>query len=138
MDNRKKLLEIIERNDIPLPPKEAKEHVDNLSDEEVELLVSTYEDLGGAEGVIEEVIKEVEPEKYKKVREEYEGNMKLDKEDFEKEMQEIESVTDIEKDKVEDEIIKESKNAVDEMNNVIDNTEDAREELIKISNSNFQ
>jgi hypothetical protein len=138
MGNRKKLLELIEKNNIPLTPNEAREHVDNLSDEEVELLISTYEGLEGAEGFIEEVVKEAEPEEYKKVKDEYEAKLKLDKEEYEKELQKIEGEADVEKDKIEDKIIKESKSAIDEMNNVIDKTENAREELIKISESNLQ
>jgi len=138
MDNRKKLLELIERNDIPLPPEEAKEHVDNLSDEEVELLVSTYGDLEGVEGVIEEVVKEVEPEQYRKVKDEYEGKLKLDKEEYNEEVQKIGGETDAEKDKIEDEIIAKSKNTVSEVNDVIDNTEEARDEILKVSESSLQ
>lgn len=138
MENRKKLLKLIELNKLPLPPKEAKEHVDNLSDEEVELLVSTYGDLEGLETVMEEAVKEADPEKYMKVKDEYEAKLKLDKEEYGKELQKIEGEADAEKDRIEDEVLKESKKTIDEMNDVVDKTEDAREEIIKISKANLQ
>lgn len=138
MDNRKKLLELVEKGNIPMPLDEAKKHLENLSDEEVGLLVSTYGDLENAENAIEEVVKEVEPKQYKKAKDEYDEGLKLDREEYENELQKIDGEVAAEKDKFEDEVLKESKKAVGEMNDEINKTEDAREEIIKISESSLQ
>ena len=138
MDKRKKLLELIEKNNIPLPPDEAEEHVSKLSDDEVELLLSTYEGLGNAEDVVEEVISELEPKEYKKVKREYEDKLKLDKEDYEKELEKSDGNFDSELDKIEDEAVAGAENAVKEMNEEIKGVEKAREEIVKLSKSSLQ
>lgn len=133
MDNRKKLLELIEKRNIPMSPEEAKEHIDNLSDEEIELLLSTYGDLENAEDAIDEVLAENMPEEFQKAKSEYEQKLKSDKDEYKEGLNTIADEVAVERDDFEDGVLKESKKAVDEMNAEVAAVEDTREELIKVS-----
>ena len=74
----------------------------------------------------------------KDAKKEYEEKLKLDREEYGKELLKIDDEVAAERDRIEDKVLEDSKKTVAEMNDVVDRTEEARENLIKISESSFQ
>lgn len=138
MDKRKKLLELIEKQNVSLPPGEAKEQVENLTNEEVELLVSVYGDLGEAEGAIEEVLSETEPDKYKKLKDEYLQKQKANKQEYEKDLEEISVVFENKIEKTEDEVVKDARKLAEGINEEVNKMEKQGEEILKIADSSLK
>lgn len=138
MDKRKKLLELIEKQNIPLPPVEAKEHLEKLSDEEVELLISTYTDLKGAEDAIEEVLKDTEPKEYRSLKDEYGQKIKVDEKGSKKDLEEINTKAEDEIEEIEDEIVKDARKLAEEINEEVNEIEKQGNEVLKISEESLQ
>ena len=70
-ENRKRLLELIEILKLPLSYSEAQEHVNKLDEEDVNQLVSTYEDILNYENAVSESVRNTNPKKNKDLNDEY-------------------------------------------------------------------
>jgi hypothetical protein len=129
MDGRKKLLKLIDDLNFPMMPEEAKEHVEKLSDEEVDKLILLYTDIKKYQRAIEKVAREADPKEYIKTEEEYENKMAKIDEDYEKEMEAIQKKQDDEFDRIEAEVLKKTDEAIGKQNEDLDEIEKAHSDL---------
>lgn len=70
-ENRKRLIELIEILKLPLTKSEAEEHASKLSDEDVNALISTYEDILNYENAVSESVRNTNPKKSNDLNGEY-------------------------------------------------------------------
>ncbi|MBU0569984.1 hypothetical protein KKB40_04355 [Patescibacteria group bacterium] len=130
MNNKQqRLLELIEEMKVPLTPEEARAHVEKLSDEEVEKLISIYEDIQVREDEIDEAAKQADPEEYAKLEKEYKEKVeKLDKK-YKEDVRKIDEESDDELDKLEAEAKKKTEEVLKKMDSELDEMEGLQDEL---------
>ena len=127
---QKRLLELIQQMKVPMMPEEAKAHVENLSDEEVEKLISIYEDVQVHEDEIDEAARQSDPERYKKTKREYEIEIEKLEKKYKKDTKKIEEESDDELDKLEAEAKKKTEETLEKMDSELDEMEGLQNELI--------
>ena len=129
-EKRKRLLELVEELKFPLLSEEAKENAEKLSEEDLDLLLHTYEDLKTYRAEIGTAARNVNPEKYKKVQEYYQKKMlDLDLEYADK-LEEVQSEEDKELEKIEAEEEGKIDKTTQEVNEKIQKAEDISDSLI--------
>lgn len=71
MDKRHRLLELIEILKLPMTNKEAEDNVKSLSNEEIDLLVDTYEDIISYQDAVSDTVATMDPSSYEHITTEY-------------------------------------------------------------------
>lgn len=128
-EKKKRILQLIEELDFPLVPEEAKEHLEKLSEGDIDELISAYEAILDHRKSVEELAKLSDPEAYKKIQDEY--NKKLEQADVEylKEMGKIQEEEDNERDRIEEEAEKKIDETVNAFLDEVGQIEDTSNEL---------
>ncbi len=76
MDTKKKrLLELVEDLNFPIPPEEAKECVEKLNEGDLNTLIKTYEAILNFREDLEDTVREENPEKYEEIMDKYHRDM---------------------------------------------------------------
>lgn len=129
MDKRDRLIELIKILKLPFIPEEAEIWVKNLKDENVVLLVSIYEDIQRYKNNLNSMAKKADPEKYRRLREEYEEKLKAISSEYLEKTEEIEADTDKKLDILYDENEKKVNNGINKLYNEIEMAEKNHESL---------
>ena len=94
-DKRKRLLELVEILGLPLTSEEAKDNISNLSDEDIESLVSTYEDILNYQDVVEESVKFADSKALEQAFDEYDKKLERADSDYLANLEELQEKEDI-------------------------------------------
>jgi hypothetical protein len=129
-DKQKRLLELIEKMKVPMTPEEAVRHVEKLSDEEVEKLISIYEDVQVREDEIDKAAKKADPKKYERIEREHEIEIEKLEKKYKKDMRKIDEESDNELDRLETEAKKKTDEALKKMDSELGEMEGLQDELI--------
>ncbi len=112
-DKQKRLLELFDYLKLPMTPEEVREHVEKLSDEEIDILTKKLEAVKKYQDEIELAAKKEDPDKYEKLRREHEEKAVKLEENHLREMEEIQKKEDEELDQIEEKARKELNEAVE-------------------------
>src|SRR3990172_5421986 len=121
-EKRKQLLELIKEMKFPLLPEEAKEHVEKLSEEDMDLLLSTMTSTKNYNDALEEFLRLNAPDEYKRIQKEYRQKLKNINEEHNSKMEGIEKdavlkmdASDAESERNLDEIVEKELEKADEI-----------------------
>ena len=74
-EKRKRLLELVEELNFPIPPDEARESAEKLSEEDLDTLLETYEAVAVYREELENSVRDQDPKKYAEIMEDYQKKM---------------------------------------------------------------
>jgi transketolase len=98
---REELLKLVDQLEVGLTPEDAREHLENLNDEEVKLLLEMYGAVAKFEEEVEAAAKEADPEEYAKAEDEYQKQLLQLKQNYNHRKQQIQAKADDQLDKLE-------------------------------------
>jgi len=95
MDDKQKLLELIEEVELGISPEEAKDLVNSMAEDKVSEFIPLFEDLIRLEDQMEQEAQKANPEKYEEIKNQYLNELlKIDVEALEEEKQEQKKIDD--------------------------------------------
>jgi hypothetical protein len=100
LDPRQELLRLVEELEVGMTPEDAEEHLENLSDEEVKLLLDMYGAVDKFEKEVEKGAREEDPEEYAKSEDEYQKNLLHLKQNYNHQCEQIQAKADRQLDKI--------------------------------------
>jgi hypothetical protein len=74
-EKRRRLLQLVEELDFPIPPDEAREDAEKLTEEDLDKLLEAYEAVRVYREELENSVREADPEKYAEIMEDYHNKM---------------------------------------------------------------
>ena len=94
-EKRTKLIEMMKALNLPLTDKKAEETVSDLSEDEVDHLVTFYSEVIDYENQVEDFVRQYAPDKYEKLVSERDEKIKKKESDFEYELEKLQEEKDI-------------------------------------------
>jgi hypothetical protein len=129
-EKKKRLLQLIEELKFPLLPEESRQHTEQLSEEELDELISAYQAVMDYRQGINEAARFADPEGYGKVQNEYNEKLQRLDLDFAGEMENLQSEDDNEREKIENEAEQEISKTV---NDYLDEARQVEEASIELA-----
>ena len=128
-EKKKRLMDLIGELKFPLLPEEVKEHMEKLSENEIDELVSEYEAILEYRKSLEEEAGLSDPEKYNQIQEEFNKKLQQVDEDYINGMEKIQAEEDEEMDRIEEEAEKKIDETVSAFLDETGQIEDTNNEL---------
>ena len=125
-----RLLRLVQELKFPFTDGGVEKNLKSLSEEEVDKLISIYEDVQVREEEIDEAAKQADPKKYAELEKEYKKKVeKLDKK-YQEDVRKIDAESDDELDNLEAEAKKKTDETLKKMDSDLDELEGLQDELI--------
>ena len=128
-EKKKRLLQLADELNFPLVPEEAREHLEKLSEDEIDELISDYEAVLNYRKSLEEEAKQSDPKKYQKIQDEYEKNLEKAELDYLEQMEKVQAEEDVEREKIEETAEKKIDKTLNAFLDEVGQIEDANNEL---------